>query len=183
MRISKQEDQRDCGLHVLSYLINYYHHKDIDINCLKINCSYGKDGISLFNLKSIANDNGIKLDSYSGDFNALTSLNNEDMPLILLLNRNGYSHYVVLLKIRKSKFFILDPEYGRLIKMDESELKEQYANVVVLVSPLKFTKGKSHFVIDNRIKSLIANKDYAYPLLISTFINLLLSFSSSFLSK
>lgn len=65
MRISKQEDQRDCGLHVLSYLINYYHHKDIDINYLKINCSYGKDGISLFNLKSIANDNGIKLDSYS----------------------------------------------------------------------------------------------------------------------
>ncbi|ADR25116.1 ATP-binding cassette domain-containing protein [Mycoplasma bovis] len=183
MRISKQEDQRDCGLHVLSYLINYYHHKDIDINYLKINCSYGKDGISLFNLKSIANDNGIKLDSYSGDFNALTSLNNEDMPLILLLNRNGYSHYVVLLKIRKSKFFILDPEYGRLIKMNESELKEQYANVVVLVSPLKFTKGKSHFVIDNRIKSLIANKDYAYPLLISTFINLLLSFSSSFFIK
>lgn len=183
MRISKQEDQRDCGLHVLSYLINYYHHKDIDINYLKINCSYGKDGISLFNLKSIANDNGIKLDSYSGDFNALTSLNNEDMPLILLLNRNGYSHYVVLLKIRKSKFFILDPEYGRLIKMDESELKEQYANVVVLVSPLKFTKGKSHFVIDNRIKSLISNKDYAYPLLISTFINLLLSFSSSFFIK
>nr|WP_307939953.1 cysteine peptidase family C39 domain-containing protein [Mycoplasmopsis bovis] len=103
------------------------------------------------------------------------------MPLILLLNRNGYSHYVVLLKIRKSKFFILDPEYGRLIKMNESELKEQYANVVVLVSPLKFTKGKSHFVIDNRIKSLIANKDYAYPLLISTFINLLLSFFHLFL--
>ncbi|CBH40350.1 Mbov_0121 family peptidase domain-containing ABC transporter [Mycoplasmopsis agalactiae] len=183
MRISKQEDQRDCGLHVLSYLINYYHHKEVDINYLKINCSYGKDGISLFNLKSMASENGLKLDSYSGEFDALTSLNKQDLPLILLLNRNGYSHYVVLLKIKGNKFYIQDPELGKLVKMDEKVLKEQYANVIALVSPLKLSKEKGKFVIDNRIKSLISNREYAYPLLISTFINLLLSFSSSFFIK
>ncbi|UUM25643.1 cysteine peptidase family C39 domain-containing protein [Mycoplasmopsis agalactiae] len=183
MRISKQEDQRDCGLHVLSYLINYYHHKEVDINYLKINCSYGKDGISLFNLKSMASENGLKLDSYSGEFDALTSLSKQDLPLILLLNRNGYSHYVVLLKIKGSKFYIQDPELGKLAKMDEKALKEQYANVIALVSPLKLSKEKGKFVIDNRIKSLISNREYAYPLLISTFINLLLSFSSSFFIK
>ncbi|MCE6061413.1 ATP-binding cassette domain-containing protein [Mycoplasmopsis agalactiae] len=183
MRISKQEDQRDCGLHVLSYLINYYHHKEVDINYLKINCSYGKDGISLFNLKSMASENGLKLDSYSGEFDAITSLNKQDLPLILLLNRNGYSHYVVLLKIKGSKFYIQDPELGKLVKMDEKVLKEQYANVIALVSPLKLSKEKGKFVIDNRIKSLISNREYAYPLLISTFINLLLSFSSSFFIK
>ncbi|EIN14939.1 Hypothetical protein, predicted transmembrane protein [Mycoplasmopsis agalactiae 14628] len=183
MRISKQEDQRDCGLHVLSYLINYYHHKEVDINYLKINCSYGKDGISLFNLKSIASENGLKLDSYSGEFEALTSLNKQDLPLILLLNRNGYSHYVVLLRIKGNKFYIQDPECGKLVKMDKIELKEQYANVIALVSPLKLTKEKGKFVIDNRIKSLISNREYAYPLLISTFINLLLSFASSFFIK
>ncbi|WVU89589.1 cysteine peptidase family C39 domain-containing protein [Mycoplasmopsis agalactiae] len=183
MRISKQDDQRDCGLHVLSYLINYYHHKEVDINYLKINCSYGKDGISLFNLKSIASENGLKLDLYSGEFDALTSLNKQDLPLILLLNRNGYSHYVVLLKIKGSKFYIQDPELGKLVKMDEKVLKEQYANVIALVSPLKLSKEKGKFVIDNRIKSLISNREYAYPLLISTFINLLLSFSSSFFIK
>nr|WP_233742341.1 cysteine peptidase family C39 domain-containing protein [Mycoplasmopsis agalactiae] len=183
MRISKQEDQRDCGLHVLSYLINYYHHKEVDVNYLKINCSYGKDGISLFNLKSIASENGLKLDSYSGEFDALASLSKQDLPLILLLNRNGYSHYVVLLKIKGSKFYIQDPELGKLVKMDEKVLKEQYANVIALVSPLKLSKEKGKFVIDNRIKSLISNREYAYPLLISTFINLLLSFSSSFFIK
>lgn len=62
-------------MYVLSYLINYYYYKEVDINYLKINCFYGKDGISLFNLKSMVSENGFKLDLYFGEFDVIILLN------------------------------------------------------------------------------------------------------------
>lgn len=67
--------------------------------------------------------------------------------------------------------------------MDEKVVKEQYVNVIVLVLLLKLLKEKGKFVIDNRIKSLILNREYVYLLLILIFINLLLLFFLLFFIK
>lgn len=67
--------------------------------------------------------------------------------------------------------------------MDEKVFKEQYVNVIVLVLLLKLLKEKGKFVIDNRIKSLILNREYVYLLLILIFINLLLLFFLLFFIK
>ncbi|WP_029513158.1 Mbov_0121 family peptidase domain-containing ABC transporter [Mycoplasmopsis primatum] len=183
MKIKKQEDQKDCGLYVLNSFIQFFHHKEIDINYFKLNCSYGKDGISLLNLKNIASNHGLRINSYTGDFDALLSLDKTNLPLVLLLNRNGIGHYVILTKIKNNKFYILDSEFGALIKMSEQELKNQFANVVIFVEPISFENKKGKFLIENKIKDLISNRGYIYPLLVAALLNLVLSFSSTFFIK
>ncbi|MBZ4218344.1 Mbov_0121 family peptidase domain-containing ABC transporter [Mycoplasma tauri] len=183
MKILKQEDKKDCGLYVLNSLINYFYNKEVDINYLKINASYSSDGISLHNLRTLALENGVILESFSGDFDSLYSLKNDDLPIILLLNRNGYTHYVILNKIKNNYFWLLDSQTGELEKVNALKLKEEFAEVVIFPKKSNLKLNAEKITIDNKIKSLISIKKLVWPLLLSALVNLLLNFSSSFFVK
>lgn len=183
IKISKQEDEKDCGLYVLQSLIKFFHNKNIDINYLKINSTYGKEGINLLNLKEIAAKNGLRLASYGGDFEALSSLKKENLPAILILNKNGRNHYVILNKIKGNKYYISDSVEGKQLKINAEELKQEFQNVVITVEPCAYESKKKNFKIDNKVKSLISIKNYTPILILSSIINVLLSFCSTFFVK
>lgn len=142
MRIKKQEDIKDCGLYVLQYFVAKHNDDYIDINYFKNKATYSSEGVNISTLKKLASEHDIDLNSYSGDFESLESLDNSNMPIALLLNRKGYSHYVVLEKMKDNYFIIQDPAYGRKMKVKKEDLAKEFANVILFFDP-KEEKSKN----------------------------------------
>lgn len=183
MRINKQEDIRDCGLYVLQSFIKKLQNKSVDIDYLKLKASYGPDGINLACLKELAFEHGLELESYSGDFESLKSLTNSNFPMILLLNREGVLHYVVLLKFEDENAYLLDSAVGKKIKVSCDTLKNEFTNVLIFVNKKEATSKNNYFTLQNKISELFSFKKYVYPLFIAALINLILVFASTFFIK
>lgn len=185
MRIKKQEDIKDCGLYVLQYFVAKHNDDYIDINYFKNKVTYSSEGVNISTLKKLASEHDIDLNSYSGDFESLESLDNSNMPIALLLNRKGYSHYVVLEKMKDNYFIIQDSAYGRKMKVKKEDLAKEFANVILFFDP-KEEKSKNrnkNYSLDNKISTLFSFKKYTYPLFISALLGLFLSFGSTFFIK
>ncbi|WP_027120720.1 Mbov_0121 family peptidase domain-containing ABC transporter [Mycoplasmopsis lipofaciens] len=186
MKIQKQIDQKDCGLYVLQYFIKKYTKSRLDIDYLKMIADYGADGISLSSLASIAKKYNLNLESYYGDFESLYSLHQSNFPIAILINKDGYLHYVIIEKIQNKTFFIQDSALGKKIKISEEELKPNFKNVVIFVNKMQNTTnweiGKVN-KISNKISDLFVGNKYTYPLLISSLISLFLTFGSTFFVK
>ncbi|WP_406615615.1 Mbov_0121 family peptidase domain-containing ABC transporter [Mycoplasmopsis hyopharyngis] len=181
MKIGKQQDVRDCGLIVIQSFINYYFDKWVDIDFLKMQASYGPNGISLKNLEDIANKNNLNFDACEGDLESLIGLKNKELPIMILILENGIHHYVILKKISKKEVLILDPAQGERI-IELNYLKEIYQNVAAFISK-KSNKGIKEEKLSNKISGIINVKNYTIGLIISSFLATILSFTASFFIK
>lgn len=89
MKITKQYDTKDCGLHVLQYLIQKVNNEYVEIENLKLMAQYGDQGISLANLTHIGDRFGLKLDSYEVEFEKLITFKNDELPFVVLVDNKG----------------------------------------------------------------------------------------------
>lgn len=185
MRIGKQQDVRDCGLIVLQSFIDYYYDKWIDIDYLKMQASYGSNGISLKNLEDIANKNNLNFESCEGDMEALTSLRNKELPIMILILEEGIYHYVILKKINKKEALLLDPAKGeRIIKIEY--LKTIYKDIAVFITKMNKNDRKpleNNGQLTNKMLGILNVKSYTIGLIISSFLATILSFVSTFFIK
>ncbi|WP_434337121.1 Mbov_0121 family peptidase domain-containing ABC transporter [Mesomycoplasma conjunctivae] len=133
MKTFKQKDLKDCGLAVLQSIFHHFYHKNLSINKLKDKAYYSHDGINIVNLERLAKDFGIILDSYGGDFPTLQNLEFNNRPIIILIKNNQLSHYVLLLRITKKYFYIMDPLIGKR-KISVTDMQKLFANVVIFAN-------------------------------------------------
>ena len=115
----KQTRANDCGLACLK-MIMAYSGKDISPNKLLVKSIRGDELISIFDLSRIAENIGLKTQALRANLEALIS--EIQLPCILYWNRN---HFVILYKITKKNFFIVDPASG-FLKFSTDEFKSQW---------------------------------------------------------
>lgn len=109
----------DCGATCLKMVAKQYG-REYSINKLRRICETGKQGVSMYAISHAAEQVG---------FNTLgVKVRPEDlldapMPCILHWNNN---HFVVLHKIKRSKFTVADPASGGIMALDEVHFREMW---------------------------------------------------------
>ncbi|UVO15008.1 ATP-binding cassette domain-containing protein [Mesomycoplasma ovipneumoniae] len=129
MKVFLQKDLKDCGLAVLQSIYHFFYDKKISINSLKTKAFYSNDGINIANLERLAKEFGIILESYGGPYENLKNLEIVK-PTIILIKTGDLNHYVLLTKVKKSKFEIIDPLKGKL-KIKTETMAKIFQNVVI----------------------------------------------------
>ncbi|WHF53588.1 Mbov_0121 family peptidase domain-containing ABC transporter [Mesomycoplasma ovipneumoniae] len=129
MKVFLQKDLKDCGLAVLQSIYHFFYDKKISINSLKTKAFYSNDGINIANLERLAKEFGVILESYGGPYENLKTLEIVK-PTIILIKTGDLNHYVLLTKVKKSKFEIIDPLKGKL-KIKAETMAKIFQNVVI----------------------------------------------------
>ncbi|UUD36835.1 ABC-type multidrug/protein/lipid transport system ATPase component [Mycoplasmopsis californica] len=175
MEIKKQNDLQDCGLVVLQALYKKLFHHWLNLNELKIQVEYGKNGINLYSLTNLAKKYGISLKSMEGDFESFAELEIRK-PIITIIRAKSDFHYVIVYKKDKNYFYIADPLKGKY-KIKQGEFKNQFLRVVIFVDKIK--RPKKTKLIDAKMSSIFEHTKifplYVFSLLMVLIVNIVLN--------
>lgn len=124
----KQKSILDCGLTCSKTILSYYNINIDNIDqCFDV---YNDQGMSLFDLEQLFNEFGVELESYEvEDIKALTNINR---PFIMLVDKGGYSHYVVVCSINNNIFKISDPAKSDFTYSHLNNVKDMLQNPGVI---------------------------------------------------
>ncbi|KQS36813.1 peptidase domain-containing ABC transporter [Pedobacter sp. Leaf194] len=103
----KQANQKDCGPTCLK-MISAFHGKIISTEKLRQESGISRDGVSLLGISEAAEKLGFRT---TGAKITVAQLKEIELPVILHWQQ---SHFVVLERIQKNNFIIIDPAKGRL---------------------------------------------------------------------
>ncbi len=180
MKLKKQEDIRDCGLVILQSLHYEYFDNWLNINQLKQKAKYGKKGINVLGLSTIAKSIGIKLTPMKGNFDAFCQLEIKQ-PTIALIGNNIENHYILILSKKKNKVSYLDPITGQKHSITLKKFKFLFLDVVIIPEKITFIKEK---VVEYNFLDLFTKFKKHFPILIfSSILTIIFSFVSPLLLK
>jgi predicted double-glycine peptidase len=111
-----QQYDFSCGSAALSTLLTY--HYGFTVNEQTVfeemyargdQAKIRRDGFSLFDMKRYLEDHGFQADGFEAPLDKLESAG---IPAIVLINENGYNHFVVVKGLREGRVLIGDPSGG-----------------------------------------------------------------------
>src|SRR5262249_43076343 len=102
-----QFSDTECGVAALAMIFGYYGLK-LTLEKLRDHCGATRDGCSANILLQVATHFGFQANAYSIDLAEATKLK---APVIAHWK---FSHYIVLIKIKKNIAYIVDPAFGKL---------------------------------------------------------------------
>ena len=148
-----QDGIKECGSAALLSIIRYYG-GDIPLSKLVELTNTTKDGTNFLNMKNACLELGFNAVGYQVEYDNLLLI---DTPFIAQLKNQGYTHFVVVYKI-KDRLHIMDPASGY-----NKETKEQFLNkwtgYILIIEPYKTpvvykeTKEISNILYDFVIKN------------------------------
>lgn len=134
----QQMQDTECGLCCVSMILKYYG-SNTSIAYLKNNFEIGRDGMSVKEIGDILTQFDFKVDYYKSNVEGLRRL--ADSPLILFWDN---VHFVVLEKIVKDQYHIVDPKIGKLV-IGKEDFAEHYSNFVIKpTAPEKIVKNTAN---------------------------------------
>ena len=159
-----QHDENDCGLACVFTVCRMLKIK-FDETDIRKDILLGQEGLSLYGLTKVFGMLGVQTDAVEGSLIELEQeYNSKKQPMIVLINENYESHYVVLTGIKKEKMYIWDPNIGirRLPKAFFEEIWSGYGVCISITfdveSNLKCKKKSnclSELIKDKRLIGLI----------------------------
>lgn len=150
IKFIEQYNEKDCGPVCLAMLAKYYN-KDISISKLREWSETDKEGTSLYGMVEAGRRIGINLTGVS--VNDVNEIDDASLPLIAhIINEKGYYHFVIVEKIKKDKFIIIDPSEGKR-KISKNYFETLWTNILLLVendetkqvTDIKLTSNKKYF--------------------------------------
>jgi ABC-type bacteriocin/lantibiotic exporter with double-glycine peptidase domain len=129
----EQMDQTECGICCIA-MISAYYKKYISLFELRERAGNGRDGLSMYHLKELAEELGFETHCYKETSN---NLSKSHFPLIAYWENR---HFVVLEKKFENYYIIIDPEYGRK-KVELEDFELSFSNYILECLPgQKFQK-------------------------------------------
>ncbi|WP_162300570.1 peptidase domain-containing ABC transporter [Anaerosacchariphilus polymeriproducens] len=125
----EQMQQTECGLCCIAMILKYYKSNET-LGNIRDELEVGRDGLELSNMERFFQQKGMDTEISTVSINKLHQVK---LPAIILWNEE---QYVILESINQKMAVIIDPAYGKIKKTYE-EMKEEYSNVVMTVSPTK----------------------------------------------
>jgi len=123
----EQMQQTECGLCCMAMMVGYYK-SHVSLYELRERIGNGRDGTSLLHLKKLAEKLHFEAKSYRA---SATQLKELVLPAILFWENN---HFVVLEKVERDSFTIVDPGSGRR-RLKLEEFSAQYTGYVLILYP------------------------------------------------
>lgn len=153
--------QTECGLNCVCMLLHYYG-KKVSMIKLRKELEVGRDGSSLEEIKNLLNKKNFDTHAYKATIDTIPNL---PMPAIIFWEN---SHFVVLEKIKKGIYVIVDPQVGRR-NIEYDEMEKGYSGVVLTAVPNEnFEKEKSDNSFYKIICSILFEKKSLYLKIIVT---------------
>ncbi|MBD8038715.1 peptidase domain-containing ABC transporter [Solibacillus sp. A46] len=140
----EQMESVECGLACFAMISSYYN-LNATLSDIRKENPAPREGFSFLSLSNIANEYGFETNAYKA---SLEDLKNVRLPCILQWEHN---HFVVLEKINKSSYQILDPNSGKF-SISHEEFKEKYSEYALEIYPgekgiLTGKKGKEERIV------------------------------------
>ncbi|GLI84784.1 peptidase C39 [Rossellomorea marisflavi] len=123
----EQMQQTECGLCCAAMILRYYKSYE-SLSSLRSIMEVGRDGLSLSKVKRLLELKGFSSAAYRTSIEGLLQINT---PSILHWDDN---HFVVLDKVKKNHFLIVDPAVGRK-KISYAELEKHFTGIVLIPVP------------------------------------------------
>lgn len=134
--IVKQRLDFSCGAAALATVLKFGMGKDVAEETVLQGMFAFSDpnviaerGFSLLDMKKYTHSLGLKGVGYEVQFDALATLK---IPVIVLLDLNGYKHFVVLRKVRDGRAFVGDPALGNRVMSAEAFTKS-WNNIILAI--------------------------------------------------
>ena len=125
----KQATLLDCGMACVKTIISYYFPKLEHLDSLQFD-NHNHQGLSLFEIEDVLKSYGIDADSYQIDTPSL--LNNVSFPYLMVVERAGLPHYIVVLDGDSNSLTVSDPANEEIEKISRLELFSQSVGVVLI---------------------------------------------------
>lgn len=185
-----QHDTMQCGITCLRMICKYYG-KEFSIEILSKYCFVTNEGVSLLGICDAASQLGLQ--NTCGRI-SMEQLYKAPLPCILHWNQN---HYVVLYRVKKTRFYIADPGKG-LIKYSQEEFEKHWIStssqgiekgIVMFLQPTDtFLKKKDDTIKQKHSFRLLFNYVRRYDrywglIVIGTMIGCLLQLIFPFLTQ
>ena len=152
----------DCGLACLAMLFRYYNTK-ISLALLSAENMTGRDGLTLGDLKHIAEHYNFKFKAYRTGYNDINISNN--LPVMACSKQN---HFIVVEKRTKKGYKVVDPDQGRrIISLDD--LKKNYLDLIIVLEPLFSCK---QVYKEPKLSINFSTKNICYIALLTLFLEL-----------
>lgn len=129
----RQLSTTDCGISCLTMIFQYYGCK-FNQNYIRANFNIGRDGLSLSDMKYIAEDYGFQFTAYE-DFLVEENIS-VNLPLIMCTKNN---HYFVVTQKKGNIYLINDPVNG-LRHMSFQDLMSECERYIIIIIPTKDIK-------------------------------------------
>lgn len=128
IRFVHQLGNTDCGLACLVMLFRYYNTK-ISLSLLAAENMTGRDGLSLNELKQIAERYHFEFKAYKTGYSDKNIVDN--LPVMICSKQN---HFVLIEKKVGNNYKIVDPDRGRRI-ISQEILEKEYLDLIVVIKP------------------------------------------------
>lgn len=134
--VIRQQRDFSCGSAALATLLNFhYDHPTSEFTVLKSMFEAGdkekiqKQGFSLLDMKKYLATIGLAADGYQ---TTLDKLGEVGVPAIVLINSNGYMHFVVVKGVTKDKILLGDPALGRRT-MNRADFEKTWNGILFVI--------------------------------------------------
>lgn len=167
----EQMQQTECGLCCSAMILRYYKSTE-PLSQLREYLDAGRDGIKISQLSNYFKHRGFETHMYKASVENLGKL---PTPAIIFWNNE---HFVVLEKVDKNYFSVVDPAFGRR-RIKKDDFAEEYSNVILTLEPTeKFVpvKYKEH-IWKPIIKNLTREKTLFLKVMVLAIVTYLISIS------
>ncbi|GCB06021.1 C39 family peptidase [Ralstonia sp. SET104] len=162
--VMRQQQDFSCGAAAVGTLLRYGYGIDIDerniiTDMMKVSDpkQVAEQGFSMLDMRNYVQTLNFRGRGYRVDMTALRDL---AIPVIVLLNLNGYQHFVVVKRAAQGRVFIADPALGNRI-MQEWEFAPAWNGLVFAIVGEKSVQADSGLLQTNA-PSLRARENAAF---------------------
>ena len=127
----KQRDISDCGAACLASVSSYYG-LHLPVSRIRQYAGTGKHGTSLRGLIEAAEQLKFRARGARTPGHAITQITT---PAIFHLVQNGLQHFVVVYKITNRYIWLMDPAFGKMIRLEIHSFNKQWSGIVLLLIP------------------------------------------------
>jgi predicted double-glycine peptidase len=146
--VYRQRYDFSCGSAALASLLTYHYNRPtLEQNVLKVMYERGdqdkirREGFSLLDMKNYLQSIGLRSNGYRESLDKLSTIG---IPAIVLINRGGYMHFVLVQGLTKNKVLMGDPAQGKKI-VDRKKFEKMWANGIIFVVEDDVQSGRSNF--------------------------------------
>lgn len=136
----KQKTRTDCGIAVSTIIINFLQRTNISLEEIKYSNTIYDNELSFYNIEMLLKNYKIEFKTYYAKFDEFINLEIID-PFVMNVNtKDGYEHFIVVYKKKKTKYLIADPSRNDIKWIDQVELEQKYTGYFGVAK--KFAKFK-----------------------------------------
>jgi len=132
----RQQYDFSCGSAALATLLTYHYGQPVTetevFQYMYVRGDRAKiqrEGFSLLDIKGYLEGHGYEADGFETTLDKLAEVS---VPAIVLINENGYQHFVVIKGLRESEVLLGDPSIGSRI-VQRSRFEQMWVNSIVFV--------------------------------------------------